>query len=333
MDGFERFIEDAREHGGSVVLPEGGEGRILRAARMLTDDGLARCTLLGRKTEIETAAASAGVALDGLAIREPESDREAGAFADQIAEGRERMTGSMAERLLRRPLYFGGMMVARGQADTLVAGLSTPTRRVIEAGMMTVGLAQGIATPSSFFLMIVPNFLGQGQRSFIFADCGFNIDPTAEELADIALASAASAAALLSEPPRVAMLSFSTKGSATHPRIDKVTNALALARGRAPDLLIDGEFQADSALTPAVAAVKLKEESAVAGRANVLIFPDLDSGNIGYKLTQYMAGARAIGPVLQGFNRPICDLSRGASAEDVMAAAVIGLYRARRGAA
>jgi len=242
------------------------------------------------------------------------------------------MNEGMAERLVRRPLYFAGMMVADGQAETLVAGVTTPTRRVIEAARMTVGLAPGIHTPSSFFLMIVPNFLGQGPKAFIFADCGFNIDPSAEELADIALASARSAAELLPEPPRIAMLSFSTRGSAAHARVDKVTRALELARARAPELLIDGEFQADTALTPAVAATKLTEPGDVAGRANVLIFPDLDSGNIGYKLTQYMAGARAIGPILQGFNKPICDLSRGATVDDIVAAAVIGLYRERHGA-
>ncbi|MGE0613329.1 MAG: phosphate acyltransferase, partial [Hyphomicrobiales bacterium] len=235
----------------------------------------------------------------------------------------------MAERLVQKPLYFGAMMVREGRADAMVAGDSIPTRRVIEAAMMTVGLADGVRTPSSFFLMIVPNFLGQGPKPFLFADCGFNVDPTAEELADIALVSAASAGPLLPEPPRVAMLSFSTRGSASHPRVEKVTRALALARERAPDLLIDGEFQVDAALTPAVAATKVREPSRVAGRANILIFPDLDSGNIGYKLTQYMAGARAIGPILQGFRKPVCDLSRGAMVEDIIAAAVIGLTRAR----
>lgn len=327
MNDLSLFFDRVKGRQGRVVLPEGADERILRAAKRLADDDLAHPVLLGEESSIKETAAEIGISLTGLTLRDPDSDPGITAFADKIAEARERMNEGMAERLVHRPLYFGGMMLANGQADTMVAGVTTPTRRVIEAGMMTVGLAEGINTPSSFFLMSVPNFLGQGLKRFIFADCGFNIDPTAEELADIALASAASAVELLSEPPRVAMLSFSTKGSATHARVDKVTLALELARARAPELLIDGEFQADTALTPAVATTKLNEPSDVAGRANVLVFPDLDSGNIGYKLTQYMAGASAIGPILQGFNKPICDLSRGASVQDIVAAAVIGLTR------
>lgn len=331
MDGLERFVDGARGRGGRVVFPEGSDLRILRAARRLTDDTLAKVCLLGAPDEIAEAARSQGLSLDGMEQRNPVDDARTGAYAADLASTRERMTDAMATRLIHKPLYFGGMMVAEGEADTLVAGVTIPTRRVIEASQMTIGLAEGITTPSSFFLMIVPNFLGQGQKSFIFADCGFNVDPDARELADIAIASSASASELLPEPPRVAMLSFSTRGSASHPRVEKVTSALAMARERAPKLLIDGEFQADTALTPAVAATKIKDASPVAGRANVLIFPDLDSGNIGYKLTQYMAGARAVGPILQGFRRPVCDLSRGATTEDIVAAAVIGLYRASHG--
>jgi phosphate acetyltransferase len=224
----------------------------------------------------------------------------------------------MATRLASKPLYFAGMMLREGHADAMVAGCANPTRRVIEAGLMTVGLADDIALPSSYFLMIVPDFLGQGRKSFIFADCAVNADPTPTELANIAVTSARSAQTLLGETPRGAMLSFSTKGSAQHARVDKVREALSLVRQREPELAIDGEFQADAALVPTVAQKKVKDSSAVAGQANVLIFPDLDSGNIAYKLTQWLGGAQAIGPFLQGFAKPISDLSRGATIDDIV---------------
>jgi len=217
------------------------------------------------------------------------------------------------------------MMVACGDADASVGGVAGPTTTVIQAGILTVGLAPGMKTPSSYFLMTIPDFLGEKDKAFIYADCAVNVEPDAEQLADIALASAHSAGKLLSEQPRVAMLSFSTKGSASAPSVDKVKEALAIARGREPELAIDGEFQLDSAVVPAVAAKKVKDPSEVAGRANVLIFPDLNSGNVAYKLTQYAGGATAIGPFLQGFAKPIADLSRGASVDDIVSTVVLTL--------
>ncbi len=325
MDIIGSFREKVKGKNLSVVLPEGRDERIIQAARRLKDENIARPIVLGTPEQIEAAIEKADVNLDDIETINPKESDKLDVYAESYSRQREGISVAVAKRIVAKPLSFGGMMVAVGDADTAVAGVASATASLIQAGVLTVGLAPGIKTPSSYFLMVIPDFLGEKDKAFIYADCAINIDPNAEQLADIALASALSARRILDQEPRVALLSFSTRGSASGPSVEKVREALKIARIREPGLAIDGEFQADSAIVPRVAAKKVKDESAVAGQANVIIFPDLNSGNIAYKLTQYMAGAQAIGPFLQGFAKPITDLSRGATVEDIISTVILTL--------
>lgn len=327
MDFMEQLIAKAKSTPKKIVFPESTEQKILAAARRIVDQGICTPVLIGQAEELESVASAFNISLEGMEIVQI-TDNVLDAYAKEYAAtSKKPVSEEDARKFLSRPVNFAAMMVKVGDADSFIAGLSHATKDVILAGYKILGMQEGIKTFSSIFLMRIPNYEGPEGELLVFADCAVNPDPNPEQLADIAIATAGTTQDLLGWEPRVAMLSFSTKSSAQHCRIDKVTDAMQIVQERRPDIKIDGDLQLDAAIVPSVAARKVPGDSPVAGKANVLIFPDLDAGNIAYKMVQRLANADAYGPLLQGFAKPICDLSRGSEVEDIVGATIMTVVR------
>ena len=322
------FVRELRRKaaalGKTIVLPESADERMLRAAVQLHAEGIAKIVLLGEPVRLQAAIGDLGLEAGGLVLLEHTADSEFAAFSDLYLEKRRAkgMTPEAARQTMQDPLFFGAMMVARGRADGMVAGAMSSTGDVLRAAFQIIGTAPGTSIVSSCFVMVNPQWPYGENGLIVFGDCAVNPQPNAEQLADIAWATSRTARALCGFEPRVAMLSYSTLGSGSGQDVDKVEAAVAILQKRHPALQVDGPLQADAALVPKIGKSKAPR-SAVAGKANVLIFPDLDAANIGYKLVQRLAGAEAVGPVMQGLAGGVNDLSRGCSVDDIVNVAAI----------
>ena len=316
MSLLQSVREKAKKACKTIVLAEGEEKRVLDAAKVILDEKIAGLVLIGNKDVI---AQKAAFDVNQVTIVDPASDN-LDEYADLLYELRKAkgIEKEQAAQLVKNPLYLGVMLVKTGKADGMVAGSVNSTGDTLRPALQIIKTAPGIKTVSSCFIMALPEGSKYGENGvMVFADCAVNIEPDAEQLASIAIASADTAKKIAGIDPKIAMLSFSTKGSAKHANVDKVVEATKIVNTIAPELQCDGELQLDAAIVESVAQLKAPG-SKIAGHANVLIFPDLQSGNIGYKLVQRLAGAQAVGPICQGFNKPVNDLSRGCSSEDIV---------------
>lgn len=330
MSFIDNVLQRAKADVKKIVLPEATDERVLTAARKIADEKIAEVVLVGNTEEVKASAEKFGISIEGICLVDPMADSKREEYVNAFYELRKKkgMTPEKAEVQMKDPVFYGCMMVKQGDADGMVSGAAHSTADTLRPALQIVKTAPGTKLVSAFFLMVVPDCQYGENGVFVFADCGLNENPDADAVSEIAISSAKSFVQLTGKQPKVAMLSYSTKGSAKSELTEKMIEATRLTKEKAPDLLVDGELQLDAAIVPSVAASKAPG-SDVAGQANVFVFPDLNAGNIGYKLVQRLGKAEAYGPVCQGIARPVNDLSRGCVAEDIVGVVAITAVQAQ----